>query len=115
MKRSREQIDSLERLLQAGMPGKCVIENAFLGLRTAISEELDEQWRRGVSHGQLTYSPQEMITGPFSPLREPLLPEKTFETELRQYLDEEPMIDLDELQREVNALTEDDNGAGPSE
>ena len=69
MKRTREQIDSLERLLQVGMPGKCVIENARSSVseRRSISDELDEQWRRGLSHGQLTYSPQEMITGPYSP------------------------------------------------
>ena len=39
--RSKEQIDSLEKMLLAGMPPRVVLDNAFAGLRCAVAEEME--------------------------------------------------------------------------
>ena len=52
--RSKEQVDSLEKLLHSAMPPRVVLDNAFAGLRNAIADEIEYgmelQWRNGVKH-----------------------------------------------------------------
>ena len=53
---SKAQINCLERMLQTGMPPRIQLENAFAGLRVSVADDIeaaiDEQWSKGVSHGQ---------------------------------------------------------------
>lgn len=54
--RTREQIDTLEKILLNGMPPRVLLENSLAGLRHAIATEFDTlaevQWKRGVKHGE---------------------------------------------------------------
>lgn len=54
--RTREQINTLEKILLNGMPPRVLLENSLAGLRHAIATEFDAlaevQWKRGVKHGE---------------------------------------------------------------